>query len=280
MGAEASLRFVGRSAERPIVLSGPPQRLAGLVHLGNPGEGSLVLRHLVLSDTEARLGGAGRRHKLRPVVLRAAEERAVELAIGLDAATPPGEYRVELEVSGERRPAILYVAETVALRLEPAQVVVLEAADRPAVVHVVAMNEGNVPVTIDRIAPVELHDDTARWRPPPGAVGALLDDAGDAAAGDVVALLLALVPARGPAVARAAIALRGGPVRLEPGEAAGLALEIETPAGLAGSRLRGRAAILTADLEVVLIPAGERPASGEPEPPARRPAAGSPRRAK
>ena len=153
MRAPASVEFCGRSAEEAILLSGPPQRVAGLVHLRNSNAATgVTLRHAGLTDKSGRLGHLPIRHRLSTTALRPAEDRTVEIAIELDPATLAGEYDVELDVAGQRtRPAVLNVVESVALRLEPKRIVVMDARQllRPA--RLLVSNEGNVELRIPDI---------------------------------------------------------------------------------------------------------------------------------
>src|SRR4030095_3707233 len=156
--AAVPVLFVGASASEPIRLSGPPRRLAGQMRLRNPQSLSLVLRDAGFSDRSGRLLHMAERHVFAPVVLRPAEERAVPLRIGIDPTTPPGEYQVELDVMGQVRPAVLNVAETVALRVEPKRFVVMSDNDPPRRMQILVTNKGNVLLRIPPVADVDLRD--------------------------------------------------------------------------------------------------------------------------
>jgi hypothetical protein len=255
MSEAASVVFVGASADEPVQLSGPPRRLAGQVRLRNPQALSLVLRDAGLSDLSGRLGELPARHGFAPVVLRPAEERAVPLVIALDPATPPGEYPVAIDLMGQVRPAVLNVSQSVALRLEPRQIVLINEAERPRHAQLVVTNEGNVPLRIDAIGDADLRDDVARVRDLRGVIAPLLDEI-PRNLDDLVAVLLAVLPPQGPVVGRLSVrAVR--PVELGPGRTSKIDLEIKVPPGLAANgRYRARIAVLTADLEFVIVSPG------------------------
>jgi hypothetical protein len=257
MAEAAAVLFVGASANEPIQLSGPPRRLAGQVRLRNPQSLSLVLRDAGFSDRSGRLVHMPERHTFAPVVLRPAEERAVPLVIGIDPNTPPGEYRVELDVMGQVRPAVLNVAETVALRVEPKRIVVMSDLARPWRTLIVVTNEGNVPLPINPVADVDLRDDVANVRDLRGVIAPLLADV-PRNLDDFVAVLLAVLPPQGPVLGRLSVRTHGAPLELAPGHSAKLELEVTLPQELPpNGRYRGRVPVLTKDLEFIVIsPAG------------------------
>jgi hypothetical protein len=269
MRATAPVTFAGRSADEPLVLSGPPGRVAGRLHLRNPNAASLVLRQATLSDRSGRLGNTPMRHPFAPIVLRAEEERAVEVVIELDRAAPPGEHRVEFDIMGQVRPAILTVSEHIALGVEPNRIVVMEGRERPIAAQICVSNEGNVSFAIHDIGDVDLTDDTSDALDLRAAV-ALLDDFGDRP-DRLAAALVALGAHPRPVVARLSVRMPAGTVRLDPGQTAKIELEIVVPRALPErGRYRGTAAILTADLEFIVIAAAA--ARAEPAPGAASPA--------
>jgi hypothetical protein len=260
--AAAAVLFVGASASEPISLSGPPRRLAGEVRLRNPKPSSLVLRDAGFLDRSGRLPLMSERYAFAPVVLRPAEERTVPIQIGIDPATPPGEYHVELDVMGHVRPAVLSVAETVALRVEPKRVVIMSDAQLPWHGQVVLTNDGNVALPINAVADVDLRDDVANVRDLRGVIAPLLAEV-PRNLDDFVAVLLAVLPPQGPVMGRLSVRSHGAPVELAPGRSAKLDLEVSLQQALPpNGRYRGRVPILTEDLEFIVItgagPANER----------------------
>jgi hypothetical protein len=254
MRAPAPVIFAGRSADEPLVLSGPPGRVAGRLHLRNPNAASLVLRQATLSDPSGRLGNTPVRHPFAPIVLRAEEERAVEVEIALDRATPPGEHRVEFDIMGQVRPAILTVSEHIAARVEPNRIVVIEGRERPVVAPISVSNEGNASFAIHGVGDVDLTDDVSDALDLRAAV-ALLDGLGDRP-DRLAAALVALGAHPRPVVARLSVRMPAGTVRLDPGQTRKIELEIVVPRALPErGRYRGTAAILTADLEFIVIAA-------------------------
>jgi len=235
------------------------------VRLHNPQSLSLVVREAGVSDRSGRLVHMPARHGFAPVVLRACEERAVPLVIGIDPSTPPGEYPVELDVMGQVRPAVLSVAQAVVLRVEPKRIVVMTEFGLPWRTRVLITNEGNVPLSINPVADVDLRDDVAHVRDLRGVIAPLLDDV-PRKLDDFVAVLLAVLPPQGPVLGKLSVRTNGAPVELAPGHSVRLDLEITLPPDLpADGRYRGRVPVLTEDLEFVVVsPAGPR--SDEPPP--------------
>jgi len=253
MREAASVRFVGASAKEPVQLSGPPRRLAGRLLMRNQHTETIVLRNALLSDRSGQLLGMPARYGFAPIVLRPAEERLAPLVIALDPATAPGEYHVELDVMGHVRPAVLNVSESIALRVEPKRIFVPNNPDAPQRTQLVVTNDGNVPVTLGDIGYVDLRDDVAQVRDLRGVIGPLLDKVPDDL-DDLVAVLLAIVPPRGPVEGRLSVRLHGTPT-IEPSKTARVELEITVPAEFpVYGRYRGRAALVTADLEFMVVP--------------------------
>jgi hypothetical protein len=253
MREPASVEFCGRSAEEAVLLSGPPQRVAGRVHLRNLNAAtSVTLRHAGLTDKSGRLGHLPARHRLSTIALRPAEDRTVEIAIELDHATLAGAYHVELDVAGHVRPAVLNVVESVGLRLEPKRIVVLDARPPSHPARLLVSNEGNVELRIRDIGPVDLYDDVAEVRMRE-ALTPLFAQIGDRPK-DLAAVLLALVPLRGPALGRLNVRVPDSPIHLAPGDTRMIEIVIEIPPELPNcGRLRGRAAVLTANLDFLVI---------------------------
>jgi hypothetical protein len=259
MPEEQPIVFLSAPKDEPIRLSGPPLRLAGRVRMRNPHARSFVLRNMALLDRSGRLADLAPQHAFQPVVLRPREERAAPFSISLDPLTPPGEYHVELNVSGQSLPAVLSVAEAVALRVEPQSVVVANDAAVRVKKKIILSNEGNVPLDIGDIGDVELRDDLAQPRDLRGVIGPLLEEI-PKKIDDVVAALVAITSPRGPAVGLLSVRMHGDSFSLAPGRTATVELEITVPAGLAAhGRYRGRAAIQTADIEFVVTPRAGHP---------------------
>jgi hypothetical protein len=215
------------------------------------------------------------RHPFDPIVLRAEEERAVEVVIALDRAAPPGEHRVEFDIMGQVRPTILTVSEHIALGVEPNRIVVMEGRERPVAAQICVSNEGNVSFAIHDIGDVDLTDDISDALDLRAAV-ALLDHLGDRP-DRLAAALVALGAHPRPVVARLSVRMPAGTVRLAPGQTAKIELEIVVPRELPErGRYRGTAAILTADLDFIVIAAAA--ARAEPAPGAVSPAKRSNRR--
>ena len=245
--------FAAPEAE-PLVLTGPPAMLSGRLELRNPGSDNLVLRGAGLNDPSGKLFAL--RRPLPTLVLRPDQRRTVPLAVAVDPATPPGEYWVELDLAGETRPAVLQVTEVFSLSLRPSSIVV---TNRPGLVQrkrIVVSNTGNVAFTIGDIGEVDLKDDLAWER----AIRIAVEPWSDRDEVDIEKIVVAVleeVRRRDKRAGNLVVSLPGGPVEVNPGETAALDLEIIVAEGLARrSRYRGRAPLLTHDLEIVVVSSG------------------------
>ncbi len=264
----APLRIVGVSEAEPILLTGPPGRLTGRVHLQNPRAVSLVFREPTLKDPSGVLIGRASRHAVGPVVLRPAQERTVALNLAVDPATPPGDYRAEVELMGQSRPALLRVAEVFDLTIQPDTLVIENRAGRPQHKRVIVTNDGNVPFKVGDLGDVELRDDVIWERDLRLVVQPWIRQ--DRDADELCSALLALARERIPPVSQASVRVDGG-VPVRPGETATIDLEITLRDALpATGRFRGRAALLTEDLDIVVVSSGGHSHHEAPHRPARR----------
>lgn len=244
--------------EEPIVFSGRPRALRGLVRFYNPGEGKVVLRDMrVRSEAkEVAAGRAGELAQTLPtIILRPGQSRERLVSLALSPHTPPGEYRAELEIAGRRRPVLLQVAETVRLDVEPARLVIENRPDEVVTKRVIFSNGGNVPLTIGEIRAVPLDEELLICR----AGRAALAEVGDEV--DSVDELAVAVVRQINAILKQTGVLRvhntAGTVELPPGAVQPVDLEIRVPAKLERrSRYFGSAAIYTTNLEFVVVPVG------------------------
>lgn len=267
MSKVAPSLVVGGSEDEPLVLAGPPDGLSGRIELHNPSDAKVVLRDAGLTDPSGVLRLPAARHALEPFVLRPDQGGSMALSIAVDRATPPGEYRAELEVAGRSRPVVLQVTEVLDLSVEPRSLVVF---NRPGVVQkkrLLVTNEGNVPVSLGEPVSVDLRHDRPRERPFRAALEPFLaTDKPDLE--ELVAALIAVARAEeqlGTVEARAQ-----AQVELRPGEATALDLELTLRGDLpATRRYRGRLPVLTRDVDVVVV-ASAGPAEAKPPPAPRR----------
>lgn len=149
--------------DEPIVLVGQPHALYGEVRLRNPGDQRVILRETRLHAPPlmARTGKPAEtsepvQQAISTVVLRPGQAQHVPLVVSLNAHTPPGEYRGEIEVAGRKRPVVYYVTETLSLEISPPQFVIENHPGATVTKQVVISNTGNVPLTIGDFGPVVL----------------------------------------------------------------------------------------------------------------------------
>jgi hypothetical protein len=253
------------------VLAGQPETLEGVIPLRNPGESRVVLRMARLRGDLVNERGEilpGRDHPIRPIVLRPGQARRATVNLGIEPQTPPGEYRGEVEVSGQVRPVVVHVTESILLDVTPTPVVVENRPGETMTKRVVFHNGGNVPLDIGEIGGVPLDDELLECRSLRAALGQWEDRGG------TVEGFLAESIRQAREILRRAGVLRvhnPTPVTLEPGDVRPIDLEIRVPDGLdKRTRYQGSAALYTADLEFTVVPSRERAVSGDEAPRSRR----------
>jgi hypothetical protein len=246
----------------PLVLAGPPGQLTGQVDLHNPGDVNVVLRDAGLSDPNGVLTTRSWRQSLSPLVLRPYQECRVPLTIAVDPTTPPGEYRAELELAGWSRPVVLHVVEVFALTVRPQLFVVMNIPGQPQRKRLIVTNEGNVAFSIGDIGDVNLEDDMISNRTVRVALESWSESVNPEIEGPVLALVR--VGREGSYLADGLfVRTLGGKVDVAPGETTAIDLEITLRTELPhNSRYRGRAPLLTRDLEIIVVSSGG-PVDGE-----------------
>ena len=250
--------------DEPLVLAGPPRELAGRVELHNRGAVNVVLRDAGLRDPSGVLNIRQLRHVMPPLVLRPNQGRIVRLKVAVNPTTPPGEYRAELDLGGRSRHAVLHVSEVFALTVQPRSVVVLNRPGHAQLKRVIVTNDGNVAFAIGDVGPIDLKDDMVLDR----AVRVAIEPLTDRANLDIEEIVLAVLRvAREDAYRPGSLLVHtlGGKVDVPPGETVAIDLEITLREALPhNSRYRGRAALLTEDLEIVVV-SSSGPVEGEPQ---------------
>jgi hypothetical protein len=245
-----------RAEEEPLVLTGPPTRLAGQLELRNPGSTRLVLRGAGFRDPSGTLLARQQQHPIPPLVLRPEQGRSVPLSIALDTNTPPGEYQIELNLAGQSRPVLLHVTEAFSLTLRPGSIVVSNQPGQAQRKRIFVTNTGNVAFNIGDIGEVDLKDDLARER----AIRIAVEPWSDRADVDIEKIIVAVlqeVHRREEPVGRLVVHIAGQVGEVKPGESIAIDIDITVPEGLPrSSRYRGRAALLTQDLEIIVVPSG------------------------
>jgi hypothetical protein len=249
--------IVAAPEDEPLVLSGPPGDLTGRVALHNPGDVNLVLRDAGLKDPSGVLTILPLRHTLPALVLRPDQGRVVPLRAAVDPATPPGEYHATLELAGRSRPAVLHVVEVFDLTIRPQSLVVVNRPGRAQRKRVVVTNRGNVTFSIGDLGDVELKDDMIWER----AVRVAVEPWAGREDFKIEELVVAVLRvARDEAFRVGCLSVRSlaGQVDVAPGETAAIDLEITLREALpSNGRYRGRAALLTQDLELVVVSSSE-----------------------
>jgi hypothetical protein len=257
---------VGGSEDEPLVLSGPPAELTGRIQLHNPSGAKVVLRDAGLKDPSGVLRLPEARHVVQPLVLRPDQGGSLPLSIAVDPATPPGEYRAELDVAGRTRAVLLQVAEVVDLTVEPRSLVIVNRPGTAQKKRLIVTNEGNTAFTLGDPVTVDLREDPPRYGALRVAIEPLLR--GDKL--DLDELVVALL-----AVAREEERLGSVEVRarrqveVQPGETTAVELELTLKDELVATRrYRGRLPVVTRDVDVIVVAS---PGSEQKEKPQSRP---------
>jgi hypothetical protein len=249
--------------EEVLVLTGPPARLTGRLELRNPSSKRLALRNAALVDPSGTLFTRQLKQALPPVVLRPDQGRVVLLAVTVNSSTPPGEYRVELNVEGQSRPAILHVTEVFSFTVRPSSIVVQNQSGKAQQKRIVVTNTGNIPLSFGDIGEVDLRDDLTWER----AIRIAIEPGSERAPADNEKLVVAVlqeIRRREERIGSLIVRIVGGPVDVQPGETTSIDLDITIPEGLPRSRYRGRAPLLTRDLEILVVPSDSLSGKSEP----------------
>ena len=256
MAGSLPYEFIGAPQGESLVLAGPPRRLTGRVELKSRSDSTVIVREVGLSDARGLLAKGPLVQAIRPLVLRPGQQRRMSMALALDPATPPGEYRAELELGGQVRPVVLLVSEIVDPGLQPSSLVIFNRPGEVQRRRVAVSNEGNVAFTPGEFGAVDLEDDLVAAR----AMRLRLRPWADL---DIPALersAVALVPVASAGAFREAgleVRLAGRPVELLPGATGVIDLELTLQTELpAGSRFRGQIPVLTRNIDVVVVASG------------------------
>jgi len=268
MPARRASLVVGGADDEPVVLSGPPRALTGRIALHNASDAKVVLRDAGLTDPSGVLRLPVARHRVAPLVLRPDQTGSLPLSIAVDPTTPPGEYSAELDVGGRSPAVVIHVAEDFNPTVRPRSLVI---ANRPGVEQakqIIVSNDGNVPFTVGDPGSVELWDDARADRIRRLVVEPLSGhETVDLEA--VVVAVLAAAREDQPRAGEAEVRLRDGPVELRPGETRALDATVTLAAELPDTgRFRGRMAVLTRDVDLIVVATGG-PIVDEPPAPKR-----------
>jgi hypothetical protein len=254
----------------PIVLTGTPGSLRGVLPLRNRGERRTVLRELAVVDPEGKVGLGPAAQRLSTTVLHPQQARAVPVSLAIDLATPPGEYRLTLHIADRERDLIVHVVESIEVEVAPNPLVIENRPRVPIRKSVVVTNRSNVPIAIGEIGAVVLDDELMACRSLRATAATLGETEDDE--GVTIARMLTQLAREFRATFEQASRLRvrntSGPIDLQLGELGKVDLEIEVPETLEPrTRFFGRIAIYNTDLELVVVPyrgAEEAPANKTP----------------
>jgi hypothetical protein len=154
---EASRLALADNPETPIVFTGSPRALRGVLHVVNSSDEKVKLKvarvhskHLrgrsQLPDSELRMGA-----RLAP-----RQQAAVPAILEIDPNTPPGVYDAEIEIDGVRHRIEARVSEDVDLQVEPTYVAVVVENEREFEREFDVTNHGNVPLRLGGRCEVQL----------------------------------------------------------------------------------------------------------------------------
>lgn len=272
--------------DRPIVISGQPGNLRGVLYLSNRSN-----QHIVAPLAQLRLGGEpradlpstaasqGPQIRLSPRIIRPGHSGSVRLSLSLDPYTPPGEYQTQAEISGQLRPVVVHVTEKVDLRISPSQLVIENQPGSRSQKRVILENRGNVSLQIGEFGVVYLDDDLLTCRTLRAAAAAVDDDLRSLDEYLATILLSAKHVAESSGILR--IHNKTGKFELSPGEVHPVDLEVRVPETLdKRGRYRGILALHTANLTFVIVPGSGPPPPEEKGKIARRAPAGATARGK
>jgi hypothetical protein len=271
----------------PIVFFGQPDGLQGEISLRNPGEQKVVLRSarlhsealtqaLTATTTKGKQAPIAIEQTISTVVLRPGQGQRMPVSIALNAHTPPGEYRGEIEVAGRTRPAVFYVTEMLALEVSPPRFVIENRPGERVSKQIIVSNIGNVPITIGEFGPITLDDELLQCITGRAAVAHADElETLDQYYVELLRQNKRVLESQGFLRVHNAT----GVVTIQPGEIRQIDLEIRVPEKLGKrSRYFGSIAIYTANVDFIVVPSAhgvtepEEPLTEEPPKPEPKPA--------
>jgi hypothetical protein len=239
----------------PLVLAGPPGELTGRVELHNPGDVKFVLRDAGLKDPSGVLTGLPLRHTLPTLVLRPNQARTVPLTVAVASTTPPGVYHAELDLGGQSRPVVLHVLEVFDLTVQPDSIVVMNSPGNAQRKQLIVTNDGNVAFAVGDIGSVDLIDDMI-WDRAARLAIELRTGKADLDIEELVVAVFRVLREEARRPGSLLVRNLAGKVDVAPGETAAIDLDITVLEELPpNSRYRGRAPLLTQDLEFLVVSA-------------------------
>jgi hypothetical protein len=258
MAQPTTQRVTLKDAGRPLVLVGPPRGVRGEIVVRNPGDEKVIIRQPLMRAIAAE--GRGKQAKaaalrdtalaLRRIVVRPGQERQVPIALALDATTPPGTYRAELDLDGELRKVILHVVEDLSFSLEPRDLVIPNRPGAKIDKRIVITNSGNVSLSVKTIGAIVLDEELVHCRALRGAitdVGRTMKNLDD--------FVVALGHRYHALYDKLVLKVQNDPTTVEPGETAVVDLTISLPDKLeVRARYFASAPIATDSLTFTIVP--------------------------
>lgn len=256
----AAIDLVDWPAERMLRVTGSPASLRLPITLSNSSDtiqGGGAPAHIELKSA------AGHALSVQSVgtlpAVAAGSVAPGRLRLRLDPTTPPGSYQGQITVAGVTRPLQIDIVETVAVAIRPAPLVIDAANGATQPVSVSVENRGNVALTVDLTGDYPLGEELPLLSPTVEDIGA---------ANGIEKLIGLLQPAahRMPPlreIGRIHVTMPGGPVGIEPGAAATVALALALPDLIVPSvRYRAFIPLYDGDLAIVIVTAAKSKSPG------------------
>ena len=151
----------GASSAGPIVFVGRPPLLSGSMLIDQASEQKLKLKS---HSMQFRSATGGRSSKSVPanlsVTIPAHHLGPAVAQLRVDSRLAPGVYNSSVEVGSETREVVLHVEERRSMAVQPSRFE-LAAGKTSPVAAVLLVNDGNVPVTVPKVAVVALGEHRA-----------------------------------------------------------------------------------------------------------------------
>ncbi len=135
----------------PLLLTGPPSRVAGLVTIANTGSQPLAVSaarvlHAELDEAPATLAA----------VVAPGSTQAAEVVAAYPPGTPPGTYAAHVDVGGQQREAQVVVEANAANTVRPNRIYLTGPTAQSVDVELEVTNTGNVDLPLALIATAPL----------------------------------------------------------------------------------------------------------------------------
>jgi hypothetical protein len=251
--AMAALRRPLRVEDDHVVLRGPPHNLIGVVRLTRSPEPIGAFKTATMDLHETRVGYLQRltrapllssslpldeavpRHLALDGQLPPGASGRVAVSFAVPATTPPGVYQAVFEFGGETREVEIEVLAEEQLEIRPSTIVLSGRPGEVVSEEMVFVNRGNVPLAFDVLGMLVLQEEeqiclglqqalaeVQKRQKPEDAHRVFLDT------------LVASIAERKTDFGR--VALDGGPVTIEAGDAASLRVAFHLPRNMVGGR--------------------------------------------